>query len=133
MDSQAGSPWREVSIEAVAIPGLFSVPARERVSELAILIFTWYNQAHHHVGLGLMTPDQVHYGQADEIHAARQSTLNERLRSPSRTLRQTTTQTARQANRRLDQPAADQSWPDENMRQNRLASSRQPKQRGKVG
>ncbi len=38
--------------------------------------FAWYNQAHHHVGLGLMTPDQVHYGQADAIHAARQITLN---------------------------------------------------------
>jgi putative transposase len=37
--------------------------------------FAWYNQAHHHVGLGLMTPDQVHYGQTDEIHAARQVTL----------------------------------------------------------
>jgi hypothetical protein len=30
------------------------------------VFFAWYNQAHHHVGLGLMTPDQVHYGQADE-------------------------------------------------------------------
>jgi len=38
--------------------------------------FIWYNQAHHHAGLGLMTPDQVHYGQADAIHAARQQTLN---------------------------------------------------------
>jgi putative transposase len=37
--------------------------------------FAWYNQAHHHVSLGLMTPDQVHYGQADDIHAARQITL----------------------------------------------------------
>ena len=40
------------------------------------VFFAWYNQAHHHVGLGLMTPDQVHYGQADTIHAARQVTLN---------------------------------------------------------
>jgi putative transposase len=38
--------------------------------------FTWYNQHHHHSGLGLMTPDQVHYGQADDIHAARQRTLD---------------------------------------------------------
>ncbi len=38
--------------------------------------FAWYNQAHHHAGLGLMTPDQVHYGQINEIHAARQITLN---------------------------------------------------------
>jgi putative transposase len=40
------------------------------------VFFAWYNQAHHHVGLGLMTPDQVHYGQVDSIHAARQVTLN---------------------------------------------------------
>ena len=38
--------------------------------------FAWYNPAHHHAGLGLMTPDQVHYGQADAIHATRQITLN---------------------------------------------------------
>lgn len=39
--------------------------------------FTWYNQDHHHAGIGLMTPDQVHYGQANAIHAARQHTLNQ--------------------------------------------------------
>ena len=38
--------------------------------------FTWYNQDHHHAGLGLMTPDQVHYGQAEAVQAARQSTLD---------------------------------------------------------
>jgi len=38
--------------------------------------FDWYNQEHHHAGIGLMTPDQVHYGQADAIHAARQNTLD---------------------------------------------------------
>ena len=37
--------------------------------------FTWYNQDHHHVGIGLMTPDQVHYGQAKAVHAARQEVL----------------------------------------------------------
>lgn len=34
--------------------------------------FDWHNRDHHHAGIGLMTPDQVHYGQADDIHAARQ-------------------------------------------------------------
>jgi putative transposase len=38
--------------------------------------FGWYNQAHHHASLGLMTPDQVHYGQANDIHAARQIILD---------------------------------------------------------
>ena len=36
----------------------------------------WYNRDHHHAGIGLMTPDQVHYGQADAVHEARQEILN---------------------------------------------------------
>jgi putative transposase len=38
--------------------------------------FAWYNEDHHHAGLGLMTPNQVHYGQAEAVQAARQSTLD---------------------------------------------------------
>ena len=37
--------------------------------------FTWYNQEHHHTGLGLLTPASVHYGQAKAILAQRQQTL----------------------------------------------------------
>ena len=29
--------------------------------------FNWYNQDHHHAGIGLMTPDQVHFGQTDAV------------------------------------------------------------------
>ncbi len=47
--------------------------------------FDWYNRDHHHAGLGLMTPDQVHYGQADAIHDARQKTLDRAfLKTPQR-------------------------------------------------
>jgi putative transposase len=42
--------------------------------------FDWYNQDHHHAGIGLMTPDQVHYGQTDAVHAARQHTLDHAFR-----------------------------------------------------
>jgi putative transposase len=42
--------------------------------------FDWYNQDHHHAGIGLMTPDQVHYGQIDAVHAARQVTLDQAFR-----------------------------------------------------
>jgi transposase InsO family protein len=38
--------------------------------------FDWYNQDHHHAGIGLMTPDQVHFGRVDAVHAARQVTLD---------------------------------------------------------
>ncbi|MEQ6335589.1 IS3 family transposase [Sphingobium sp. MK2] len=43
--------------------------------------FDWYNRDHHHFGIGLMTPDQVHYGQADDVYAARQLTLNTAFRA----------------------------------------------------
>lgn len=38
--------------------------------------FPWYNQEHHHWGLGLLTPAAVHMGQAGQILAARQKTLS---------------------------------------------------------
>ena len=51
--------------------------------------FTWYNEDHHHAGIGLMTPDQIHFGQARAIHAARQTALDAAfLSSPERFVRQ---------------------------------------------
>jgi hypothetical protein len=53
--------------------------------------FDWYNQDHHHAGIGLMTPNQVHYGQADEVYAARQKILERafnRIQSASSKSRQ---------------------------------------------
>jgi len=38
--------------------------------------FAWYNEEHHHAGIGLMTPDQIHFGQAEAVYAARQATLD---------------------------------------------------------
>ncbi len=37
--------------------------------------FPWYNTAHRHTGIGLLTPAVVHYGLADEVHAARAAVL----------------------------------------------------------
>ena len=42
--------------------------------------FDWYNRDHHHGGIGLMTPNQVHYGQVEAVHAARQLTLDRAFR-----------------------------------------------------
>jgi putative transposase len=39
-------------------------------------LFDWYYQNHHHAGIGLMTPDQVRYDQADAYHGADQITLD---------------------------------------------------------
>lgn len=50
--------------------------------------FDWYNQDHHHAGIGLMTPDQVHYGQADAVHSARKIVLDDAFqRKPERFVR----------------------------------------------
>jgi putative transposase len=38
--------------------------------------FNWYNQDHHHAGIGLMTPNQVHFGKVDAIYDERQKTLS---------------------------------------------------------
>jgi transposase InsO family protein len=61
---------------------------REDATAFCRDFFTWYNQDHHHAGIGLMTPDQVHYGQADAVHAARQTTLDRAYhRTPERFVR----------------------------------------------
>jgi hypothetical protein len=39
--------------------------------------FTWYNEQHYHSGLNLFTPSSVHYGESLEIHARRQSVLEQ--------------------------------------------------------
>jgi transposase InsO family protein len=50
--------------------------------------FAWYNEDHHHAGIGLMTPDQIHFGQADTIHAVRQTALDAAfLSTPERFVR----------------------------------------------
>jgi putative transposase len=37
--------------------------------------FRWYNTEHHHSGIGLMTPEVVHYGLAQEVFKAREKVL----------------------------------------------------------
>lgn len=47
--------------------------------------FTWYNQQHRHSGIGMMTPESVHTGRAQEIRKLRQETLERAYeRTPSR-------------------------------------------------
>jgi putative transposase len=38
--------------------------------------FPWYNTQHRHAGLGLLTPEAVHYGQAATVHATRRQVLH---------------------------------------------------------
>ena len=44
--------------------------------------FDWYNQDHHHSGIGLMTPDQVHYGQSNAVHAVRSPSIRRLVKTP---------------------------------------------------
>jgi len=37
--------------------------------------FTWYNSEHHHSGIGLMTPEAVHYGNAQHVWEQRKQVL----------------------------------------------------------
>ncbi len=39
--------------------------------------FSWYNTEHRHSGIGLLTPETVHYGQAREVFTARQKVLDQ--------------------------------------------------------
>ena len=41
----------------------------EQARELCRGFFHWYNHAHRHSGIGLMTPAAVHHGQAQQLHA----------------------------------------------------------------
>lgn len=38
--------------------------------------FPWYNNEHHHLALGLLTPATVHFGLAQAMLAQRQATLD---------------------------------------------------------
>jgi putative transposase len=38
--------------------------------------FDWYNKEHHHSGIGLMTPETVHFGLASDTTTARQTVLD---------------------------------------------------------
>lgn len=37
--------------------------------------FRWYNSEHYHSGLGLLTPEMVHYGEAERVRVQRQQVL----------------------------------------------------------
>ena len=39
--------------------------------------FGWYNTEHYHSGIGFLTPEDVHYGRAEQIIKERQAVLND--------------------------------------------------------
>jgi putative transposase len=54
-------------------PSFFA--SREHARNHCAAFFPWYNTEHHHVGLGLLTPHDVHHGLAEHRLAARAEVL----------------------------------------------------------
>jgi len=49
------------------------------------VFFPWYNTEHHHTGIGLLTPEILHYSRANQIIAQRQVVLSQTIeRNPER-------------------------------------------------
>ena len=85
--------------------------------------FPWYNNEHHHGGLGLHTAADVHYGRAAAVQAERRPGPGRRLPRPPRALRPQTAGPAETARHILDQPA-----PGEGSRHSVKATQRRPGQ-----
>ena len=48
----------------------------EDARQWARSFFRWYNDEHYHSGLGLLTPEMVHYGQAERVRRQREQVLS---------------------------------------------------------
>ena len=72
------NPYSEAQFKTLKYRPAF--PARfdsiEHARAFCREFFGWYNHAHRHSGIGLMTPAAVHHGEAEEAHAARQRVLD---------------------------------------------------------
>ena len=47
----------------------------EQAKDFCRDFFSWYNTEHRHGGIGLLTPEQVHFGRAPEVIRRRQQVL----------------------------------------------------------
>jgi putative transposase len=65
-----------------------NVSAQSRTRGFCQTFFPWYNTEHHHGGIGLLTPEVLHYGRADEVIEQRQMVLSQAFeRNPERFVR----------------------------------------------
>jgi len=71
------NPYSESQFKTIKympkFPGRFG--PIEHAREFCTGFFPWYNTEHRHSGIGLMTPEMVHYGLAEEVWKARQEVL----------------------------------------------------------
>jgi len=72
------NPYSEAGFKTMKYSPDF--PARfvgfEEAEEFCRAYFVCYNQEHYHTGIALLTPAQVHYGEAETVLARRQATLD---------------------------------------------------------
>ena len=72
------NPYSEAQFKTLkyrpGYPDRFSDQAEAR--RWAQTFFAWYNNEHHHTGLGLLTPAEVHYGRAAAVQQQWQQTLD---------------------------------------------------------
>jgi putative transposase len=72
--------------------------------------FTWYNTEHHHSGIGLLTPQQVHTGRADDVRQKRQTVLDQaHAKHPNRFVRHRPTPPALPAAAWINPPKTSQA------------------------
>jgi putative transposase len=81
------NPYSESHFKTVkyapTYPGRFSKP--EDAKAYFRVFFPWYNTQHRHSGLGLLTPEDVHYGRAESLQEERQRVLDQAyVRHPER-------------------------------------------------
>ena len=73
------NPYSESQFKTVkyapTYPGRFADPEQARTYFRSF--FLWYNTRHRHSGLGLLTPEAVHHGRAEELQSARQRILED--------------------------------------------------------
>ena len=73
------NPYSEAQFKTLkyypTYPGRFGSLADAR--QWAHDFFSWYNHEHHHSGLGLLTPADVHYGRAEAVLAQRQMVMQQ--------------------------------------------------------
>lgn len=76
--TSSDNPYSEAHFKTLKYRPAF--PARfdsiEQAREHCRTFFDWYNHAHRHSGIGLMTPAAVHHGHAEKLHAARAAVLD---------------------------------------------------------
>lgn len=71
------NPYSEAQFKtlkyAPSFPGSFG--SIEGAESFLRRFFAWYNGEHHHAGIGYFTPNQIHFGEAEQIQAVRRQTL----------------------------------------------------------